>query len=164
MDATLATKFRFGDMAHAIATSRKALNQWLQRDLVMLNTKREGTGWNDYSLLDVAILSLVRVFSDFGMSIPMASRMANKVVDFFPEIRTLDDPAAMPVGALVTLWRDAKLATYPTDDGDWALVHVPNWQKPPNLPAAYVVVDVAAIWDVAFARAVASKTAGKNAD
>jgi hypothetical protein len=120
MNATLARKLRFSDVAYAINATPKSLRLWLQRDLVKLHSPRPESGWTEYSFVDVAILALVRQLANWGVDVSTASEIANEIITKLnPLLRSLKNPKNMPAGALASMWTNKRV--YLFCDGD-------NWQ------------------------------------
>jgi hypothetical protein len=118
MNATMARKLRFSDVVYAINASPKSLRLWLQRGLVQIHTPKQEGGWTEYSFYDIAILALVRQFVNFGVTVPTASALANKVMTtFYPKLLNISEPDKMPAGALASMWTNQRLYVF-TDDGD----------------------------------------------
>lgn len=131
MNATLARKLRFSDVVYAIGATPKSLRLWLQRGLVEIHTPKQEGGWTEYTFYDIAILALVRQFANFGVNVPTASALANKVMtDFFPNLLLVHEPDKMPAGALALMWTNRRLYVYPTEDGDnWQMRCVALWES-----------------------------------
>jgi hypothetical protein len=129
MNATMAKKLRFSDVVYAIGATPKSLRLWLQRGLVEIHTPKAEGGWTEYSFYDIAILSLVRQFANFGVDVPNASAMANEVMTtFFPQVMQVHNPDKMPAAALALMWVNRRLYVYPTDDG-WQMRCVALWES-----------------------------------
>ncbi len=131
-NATMARKLRFSDAVYAINTTPKALRNWLQRGLVDIYTpQREDGGWAEYSFIDIAILALVRQLVNFGVNVPTASGIANKVMtEFFPSVLNVKEPDNMPAGVLAAMWVNRRLYVYPNEDGDsWHMRCVALWES-----------------------------------
>lgn len=162
---TLARKLRFGDVAYAIGATPKALRLWLQRDLVQVRTPKPDAGrWTEYSFVDVAILALIRALSNFGVDVPTASAIANKIMSdhFFP-VAALESNAA-PVGALALGWANRRLRLSRDGDG-WEMQVIDLWKPasewPPE-PAVHLTLDIEAVLRAAFARATESVNEGDD--
>lgn len=179
MNATMSKKLRFSDVVYAISSSAKALRLWLQRGLVEIHTpKPENGGWTEYSFLDVGILALVRSLVNFGVDVPTASAIANKIMSdhFYPQMRALANSENVAPGSLAILWLNQRLYLYREGDA-WQIKHVALWESglsrrshnadfDPGLPsgisdlrrehepaALYISVDVESVLRTAFERA-----------
>ena len=168
MDETLGRKLRFGDVAYAIGATPKALRLWLQRELVTIRTpKAEDGRWSEYSFVDVAILALVRTLSNFGVDIPNANAIANKIMGdhFFGPMKALNDPGA-PAGVLALIWSNRRLRIHRPGDV-WELQVIDLWKaasESPAEPAVYLTLDVESVLRAAFARASESVNDGEDTD
>lgn len=168
MTETLARKLRFGDVAYAIDATPKALRLWLQRELVQIRTPRPDAGrWTEYSFADVAILALVRVLSNFGVDVPTANAIANKVLGdhFFPGLFDKLEAVNASAGALALPWSNRRLRICRASDGRWEMQLIDLWKERAQLPAepaAYLSIDVESVLRTAFARATESVNEGED--
>lgn len=127
MNTTLSKKLRFSDVVYAIDSTPKSVRLWLQRGLVEIHTpKPESGSWTEYSFRDIAILALVRSLVNFGVDVPTASAIANKIMGehFFPQRH----PDNMPAGVLASLWTNRRLYLYRNDD-DWQMKLATLWES-----------------------------------
>ncbi|QIG92878.1 MerR family transcriptional regulator [Bradyrhizobium sp. 6(2017)] len=185
MNATLARKLRFSDAAYAINTTPKTLRNWLQRGVVNIHTPQQEGGWTEYSFIDIAILALVRSLVSWGVSVPTASNIANKIMtDFFPDLLRLKDPENMPAGVLASIWSNQRLHLVQEGD-DWRIRHVALYDSKidsirnkgfnPGLPSGiaalrreiepapvFLTIDVETILRTAFERANESVNEGQD--
>ena len=184
MNATLAKKLRFSDAVYAIGTTPKSLRLWLQRGLVNIHTpKPAGGGWTEYSFVDIAILSLVRTFANFGVNVPTASALANSVMrEFFPDVLDVRNAEEMPAGVLAVSWSNRRIHLFQAGE-DWQIRLVDLWGTKltltegfvTELPSSvselrreiepapvYISIDVEAVLRAAFERADESVNEGRD--
>jgi DNA-binding transcriptional MerR regulator len=105
---------RISDVARATGATPKAIQHWIQRGKVDLSSETTG-GWRSFTLEDVAVLALVRVFVDFGIAVETANRLAHEALAMFPKAK-----GDLPVRALALPWTDRALAVWP-DGVSWRL-------------------------------------------
>lgn len=131
MNATLSKKLRFSDVVYAINSTPKAIRLWLQRGLVEIDTpKPKDGGWTEYSFFDIAILALVRSLVNFGVDVPTASAVANKIMGdhFYPQMHELRNLEGTSPLSLVILWLNQRLYLYREGD-DWQMKLVALWES-----------------------------------
>lgn len=160
MSPTLSKKLRFGDAAYAIGATPKQLRNWLQRDLVQIDTPKKDGGWAEYSFFDIAILSLVKRLVDFGTDIRTASDIANKVFDMFDGRGRIHQAGELEASSLAMLWNNSRLWITRPSLNDWKLDVARLWESPQEPDAAFLSIDVERLWMAAFDRAWESATDG----
>jgi hypothetical protein len=148
MNALLDKKLRISDVAYAAQTTPKSLMNWLQREQVRLTTFAD-SGWREFNLADVAILTLVRQMVDFGVPVEKSSDIANTViigygVSYDPTASTCAG-ALRFAGAQLLVWREAN---------EWKMrMIVPGKERTP-LPDAYVSIALSPVVGSAIERAL----------
>jgi len=169
VNATLSKKLRFSDAVHAMQTKPKTLRNWLQRNLVELDTPRSAgdQGWAEYSFTDIALLVLTKTFADFGFSVPDASTMARRTLDQAQQ-PFMSKPENAPAQIIYLWWAGRVLHVFRNPAGEWRLsvardagafsTSAQDRAPPPSY--AFLTIDVRKILQEAFARADESNNEG----
>jgi len=119
MSPILDRKLRFSDVAFGIDATPKTLRNWLQRDQVTLTSSGEG-GWRDFSIIDVALLAIVRKLVTFGVPLDDADGIASAVV--MRQVKVLASYRSVAIDALLACFHYRRI--FVLYDGAWRFIEV----------------------------------------
>lgn len=154
MNALLDRKLRFGDAAHAIDSTPRALRKWLQSGIALPSDDSASGGWREFSLADIACLAVMRRAVDFGVSIKAANQLGFFVLNQFPEIFAAPDDVAI---GLPGMWTNRPVHVWFGNGDLHARVQVDDDELPPS--DVYLTLNIEPILRRAFARAIGEEAA-----
>lgn len=148
-------KLRFSDVAYAVESTPKALRKMLQNPTLVMPAA-ETDGWTNFSLVQVAVLTIARRLIEFGFSVGWSSLNGCMIVlEAIVEVEGRCSPK-FTVGAFLRLLSDSYAIVHLGSEAPRIdIVHSKRWPTPHSelQVRPVLIVPIGAVVKRAFDRA-----------